>query len=133
MGRWYRVAAVLGVMVASVLFVGAARKQKGGARLIVSPSVGLRPLRVTATALVKDPRHELRCPGYAWSWGDGSVETEWSDCDPYQLESEMPDSYAPGSKTHVYRETGRYTITFAAGNRTTSHRDVAYVDVRGGQ
>lgn len=90
---------------------GRAKADHLSVRLTVTPLIGFAPLRVRVSAVVHDPKQELRCPTYAWRWGDGTTSSEWASCDPFELENLRPTRYAPLPRTHAYGP-GEYDLMF---------------------
>ena len=85
----------------------------------VTPPVGFTPLRVRATAELRDGSDdyaEFYCATVEWDWGDGTMSENSSDCDPYQAgKSTIQRRY---SAEHVYRQGGGFRIFFRLKQKT---------------
>ena len=99
-----------------------------------TPPVGFAPLRVRATAELRDGSDDypdFYCATVEWDWGDGTMSENTSDCNPYEAgKSSIQRRY---SADHVYRQGGAYRIVFRLKQRTKQVASAtANVTVRSG-
>jgi hypothetical protein len=99
-----------------------------------TPPVGFAPLRVRASADVRDGNDDhpdFYCATVEWDWGDGTISENTQDCDPYE----------PGKSTirrrftadHIYRQQGQFKLVFKLKQKTKQVAAVSTnVQVRGG-
>jgi hypothetical protein len=100
----------------------------------VTPPVGFTPLRVRATADLRDGSDDypdFYCATVEWDWGDGTMSESTSDCNPYEAgKSSIQRRY---STDHLYRQGGAYRIVFRLKQRTKQVASAtANVTVRSG-
>ena len=113
-------AVVLAFSALSILLVSShttllAREQGGNKKpslsLKATPSVSFAPSRVVVVAEVKGGSNdfeEFYCPSVEWEWGDTTVSTAETDCEPYSAgKSEIKRRY---TVEHRYKEPGSYKI-----------------------
>ena len=85
----------------------------------VTPPFGFSPLRVRASADIKDGRDdyaEFYCATIEWDWGDGTMSETTSDCEPYEAgKSTIKRRF---SADHVYRLGGGYRIVLRLKQKT---------------
>jgi hypothetical protein len=78
--------------------------------LRMSPRMGFSPLSVLFTLEFKggDEHEDYYCPEIEWEWGDGSISTHESDCDPFVPgESKIDRRYI---ERHLYQYSGTYPM-----------------------
>jgi len=84
-----------------------------------TPPVGFSPLRVRASAEIRDGSNDypdFYCATVEWDWGDGTISENTSDCDPYQAgKSTIQRRY---SADHIYRLGGAYRVVFRLKQKT---------------
>lgn len=84
-----------------------------------TPPVGFAPLRVRASADVRDGRDDhpdFYCATVEWDWGDGTISENTSDCDPYEAgKSTIQRRY---SADHIYRQGGAYRVVLRLKQKT---------------
>ena len=100
----------------------------------VTPPMGFTPLRVRATADVRDGSDDYAdfyCATVEWDWGDGTISENTTDCDPYEAgKSTIQRRFATD---HVYRQAGAYRIAFRLKQKTKQVGGaVASIQVRSG-
>ena len=94
-------------------FVGADKDKKPKLSLKASPSMGMSPVRVVASADLNGGANDYEdfyCPSIEWDWGDDTKSTSSGDCDPYEAgKSEIKRRF---TADHVYRIGGDFRIQF---------------------
>jgi hypothetical protein len=84
-----------------------------------TPPVGFAPLRVRASAEIRDGSDDypdFYCATVEWDWGDGTISENTSDCNPYQAgKSTIQRRY---SADHIYRFGGAYRVVFRLKQKT---------------
>jgi hypothetical protein len=100
----------------------------------ITPPTGFTPLRVRASADVRDGSDdypEFYCATVEWDWGDGTISENTTDCDPYEAgKSQIQRRF---TADHVYRQAGAYRIAFRLKQKTRQVGGaVATVQVRAG-
>ena len=84
-----------------------------------TPPVGFTPMRVRATAELRDGSEDFAdfyCAAVEWDWGDGTTSENSSDCDPYEAgKSTIQRRF---SAEHTYRQGGAYRIVFRLKQKT---------------
>src|SRR5262245_59707811 len=85
----------------------------------VTPPFGFSPLRVRASADMKDGSDDYAdfyCATIEWDWGDGTMSETTSDCEPYVAgKSKINRRF---SADHVYRLGGSYRILLRLKQKT---------------
>jgi hypothetical protein len=84
-----------------------------------TPPVGFTPMRVRATAELRDGSDDYAdfyCATVEWEWGDGTVSENSSDCDPYEAGKSVIQRRF--SAEHTYRQGGAYRIMFRLKQRS---------------
>lgn len=85
----------------------------------VTPPFGFSPLRVRASADIRDGRDdyvEFYCATVEWDWGDGTMSESTGDCEPYEAgKSTIKRRF---SADHVYRLGGGYRILLRLKQKT---------------
>ena len=85
----------------------------------ITPPTGFTPLRVRASADVRDGSDdypEFYCATVEWDWGDGTISENTTDCDPYEAgKSQIRRRF---TADHVYRQAGAYRIAFRLKQKT---------------
>jgi hypothetical protein len=120
----------LPVMIALALSGAEDKPKRPKVTVKVSPSMGISPARVVASADVNggpDDFEEFYCASIEWDWGDDTKSNNTADCDPYEAgKSEIKRRF---TADHVYRTAGEYRIQFrlkkknkAVGSASTSVR-----------
>jgi len=99
-----------------------------------TPPVGFSPLRVRATAELRDGSDDYAdfyCATVEWDWGDGTISENTSDCNPYQAgKSTIQRRF---SADHIYRQGGAYRIVFRLKQKTKAVASaITNVQVRSG-
>lgn len=106
---------VLALPLLIALALSAAQDKPKRPKLTVkaSPSMGVSPARVVASADVNggpDDFEEFYCASIEWDWGDDTKSNNTADCDPYEAgKSEIKRRF---TADHVYRTAGDYRIQF---------------------
>src|SRR5687767_8559263 len=100
----------------------------------VTPPMGFTPLRVRASADVRDGSDdyaEFYCATVEWDWGDGTISENTSDCDPYEAgKSTIRRRF---TADHIYRQQGQFKVVFKLKQKTKQVAAVSTnVQVRGG-
>jgi hypothetical protein len=84
-----------------------------------TPPVGFAPLRIRATAELRDGSDDYAdfyCATVEWDWGDGTISENTSDCNPYEAgKSTIQRRY---SADHIYRQGGAYRVVFRLKQKT---------------
>ena len=84
-----------------------------------TPPVGFTPMRVRATAELRDGSEDFAdfyCATVEWDWGDGTTSENSSDCNPYEAgKSTIQRRF---SAEHTYRQGGAYRIVFRLKQKT---------------
>jgi hypothetical protein len=100
----------------------------------ITPPMGFTPLRVRATADVRDGSDDYAdfyCATVEWDWGDGTISENTTDCEPYEAgKSTIQRRF---TADHVYRQAGAYRIAFRLKQKTRQvGGGVASIQVRSG-
>jgi hypothetical protein len=86
--------------------------KKASLSLKASPSVSFAPARIVVVAELKggaDDAEEFYCPTVEWEWGDGTVSTAETDCNPYEAgKSQIKRRY---TVEHQFRNPGGFKIS----------------------
>jgi hypothetical protein len=90
-------------------------REQGGKKpslsLKASPAISFAPARIVVVAEVKggsNDYEEFYCPTVEWDWGDDTLSTANSDCEPYAAgKSEIRRRY---TVEHRYKNPGAYKI-----------------------
>ena len=85
----------------------------------VTPPFGFSPLKVRATADIRDGSddyEEFYCATVEWDWGDGTMSENTGDCEPYERgKSKIKRLF---TSDHVYRLGGGYRIVLKLKQKT---------------
>jgi hypothetical protein len=90
-------------------------REQGGKKpslsLKATPAISFAPARIIVVAEVKggsNDYEEFYCPTVEWDWGDDTISTANSDCDPFEAgKSEIKRRY---TVEHRYKNPGAYKI-----------------------
>lgn len=90
-------------------------REQGGKKpslsLKATPAISFAPARIIVVAEVKggsNDSEEFYCPTVEWDWGDDTISTANSDCDPFEAgKSEIKRRY---TVEHRYKNPGAYKI-----------------------
>jgi hypothetical protein len=115
------IAALLTALLPAAILAQAkpAESKRPSLAMRVTPPMGFTPLRVRATADVRDGSDdyaEFYCATVEWDWGDGTISENTTDCDPYEAgKSQIQRRF---TADHVYRQAGAYRIAFRLKQKT---------------
>ena len=104
--------ALLLVQSTTVLARAQGGNKKPSLSLKATPSVSFAPARIVVVAELKggaDDQEEFYCPTVEWEWGDGTVSTAETDCNPYEAgKSQIKRRY---TVEHQFRNAGGFKIS----------------------
>ena len=126
--------ALLLIMSTTALALAQGGSKKPSLSLKASPSVSFAPARIVVVAELKggsDDHEDFYCPTIEWEWGDGTVSTAETDCNPYEAgKSQIKRRY---TVEHQFKNPGGFKISLRLkkGTRVAAMAN-AVVQVRAG-